>query len=840
MGALTWARRMYPTTPSYLNLSDWTTANISNKVNSYYSVSAWTIGNSPVSGNFTKNSGTIRWNISANFRVDLICEAQSSYSDRYRLSYKVYCNNTLLDQFTGRVVMNTWPVGIGFVYSEADQKAYFVCMVRENSSGNGLYVFYISSNNYASTLYPYVKAAIDVQEPDWHAVNSVSGELGTFEFSKIAQDHINGGNAVTTSNPTYIERFISQTELLSMVSNLPFNTNTIVIYSGAHAPYQPGNYLRLTKSHYQTLPDSIYLAFTNEGVGFFSYEFIPVTGHKYYLSFLIDRNNHYGLLSIIDYAVNPISISYNNIVMSTTEMTSMYRWLLESDDSVTPEINKEEEPAGVNPWVPDDVDPLTAPTISAIDTGFTSMFQVTKTQLQDLSDFLWSDNFVDNVAKFFNDPREIIVGIAIMPVAPDVGTAMTIQAGGISTGIQGNPLTSQYKLMEDIGSVYIQKAKGNFLDYPPYTKCTVHLPFCGEHTLDVNDIMGKTLTLSYLFDFLSGSVVASIKVDGSTNYFFGGSCGMQVPSSSEDFGRMYSSILSAGATLGTALATVATGGMTAPLAIGAGAAMANNGMNMTPDVQHTSGSGSINGMLGNQSAYITMEIPNEKLAAHQNKFSGKMSLITSKIKNCTGYIKCFKVHTDGIKATLDERKEITSYMMNGFRRETGSTLPDLTPVTSGDTVILFMKCTSEEDVMGKTWEQTTLKLEGKMIYNQNILTPEFTIKGDISAYNYAYIPLFSRYYYIKSIVALSADAMGVKFQVDALQSFKAQIDECEVILERQETKSNSHMNDPEYWTVQDKQIIPKYFRTSGGNKVKFDRNNNVFVLTIAGSNARTP
>ena len=179
-------------------------------------------------------------------------------------------------------------------------------------------------------------------------------------------------------------------------------------------------------------------------------------------------------------------------------------------------------------------------------------------------------------------------------------------------------------------------------------------------------------------------------------------------------------------------------------------------------------------------------------------------------------------------------------MMNGFRRETGSSLPDLTPVTSGDTVILFMKCTSEEDVMGKTWEQNTLKLEGKMVYNQNILTPEFTIKGDISAYNYAYIPLFNRYYYIKSIVALSADAMGVKFQVDALQSFKAQIDECEVILERQETKSNSRMNDPEYWTVQDKQIIPKYFRTSGGNKVKFDRNNNVFILTIAGSNARTP
>lgn len=674
--------------------------------------------------------------------------------------------------------------------------------------------------------------------PNWYAVNSISGELGTFEFSKIAYDHINSGNATTTSDPTYIERFITSTELTQMVKNIPigYNPGEIVIYSGSHPPYQPGNYMRLIHD----TASSCTVVFFNSGVEFLRKTISFVTEHKYYLSFIIDRDRLLGAMSIIDVSENPLSISYNQSVLAFEASASMYAWLLESDDSITPEINEETPNNGVDPWIPDDIDPLTTPNISAIDTGFTSMFQVTKTELQNLSDFLWSDSFVDNVAKFFNDPREIIVGIAIMPVAPEVGSAMTIQAGGISTGIQGNPLTSQYKLMEDIGSVYIQKAKGNFLDYPPYTKCTVHLPFCGEHTLDVNDIMGKTLTLSYLFDFLSGSVVAAIKVDGSTNYFFGGSCGMQVPSSSEDFGRMYSSILSAGATLGTALATVATGGMTAPLAIGAGAAMANNGMNMTPEVQHTSGSGSINGMLGNQSAYITIEIPNEKLAAHQNKFSGKMSLITSKITNCSGYIKCFKVHTDGIKATLDERKEITSYMMNGFRRETGSSLPDITPVTTGNTVILFMKCTSEEDVMGKTWEQTTLKLEGKMVYNQNILTPEFTIKGDISAYNYAYIPLFNRYYYIKSIVALSADAMSVKFQVDALQSFKAQIDECEVILERQETKTNSRMNDPEYWTVQDKQIIPKYFRTSGGNKVKFDRNNNVFILTIAGSNARTP
>lgn len=833
MATFRWANLSYPYRASTV---DYTPTSFSQFQGHSGAISGWHIGNDPLAITYDyQHAFSASYTPTTGLTVSMTMTPDGTRNWRV---YSLEIDGTIVWTSTNQSTSIGWMTDVGFYMDTTNQKAYLAVIDRQSNTSN--YVIRSlginESASWAGALYNKLLAAEQQQTPDWHAVNSVSGELGTFEFSKIAQDHINGGNAVTTNDPEYIERFIESTQVAQLAANIPADGERIVMYSGTHSPYQPGNYLKLSKigtTYYS-------LQFYNEGVNFYTQIITPVAGHKYYLSFLIDRNNHYGKLSIIDYSVNPITITYNAYTMTVTQMTSMYRWLLESDDSVTPEINEDEPGGGVDPWVPDDIDPLTAPSISAIDTGFTSMFQVTKAQLQDLSDFLWTDNFVENIVKFFNDPREIIVGIAIMPVAPEVGSAMTIQAGGISTGIQGNPLTSQYKLMEDIGSVYIQKAKGNFLDYPPYTKCTVHLPFCGEHTLDVNDIMGKTLSLSYLFDFLSGSVVAAIKVDGSTNYFFGGSCGMQVPSSSEDFGRMYSSILSAGATLGTALATVATGGMTAPLAIGAGAAMANNGMNMTPEVQHTSGSGSINGMLGSQSAYITMEIPNEKLAAHQNKFSGKMSLITSKIKNCSGYIKCFKVHTDGIKATLDERKEITSYMMNGFRRETGSTLPDLTPVTSGDTVILFMKCTSEEDVMGKTWEQSTLKLEGKMIYNQNILTPEFTIKGDISAYNYAYIPLFNRYYYIKSIVALSADAMGVKFQVDALQSFKAQIDECEVILERQETKSNSRMNDPEYWTVQDKQIIPKYFRTSGGNKVKFDRNNNVFILTIAGSNARTP
>lgn len=788
------------------------------------------LGNTPLSGVTPASGFPLRWDILPNFYITMVTQSGTTrrlavFGDGSQLFYL----DILID--------SSRTFYIGFTIDIANQKAN---ITNGYVAGGTTRLYWIGATSLSSTqmsaLYPYVKAAMEIIVPEWKALSSISGKSGHFELSKIAQAYINEGNAVNNGTNTNIERYVEQTNIFKLAQSIDLDTDVPVI------KLSESDYMTIRK-HYNTSPQSFtytvkFFYAGSQIYGDFPFVATDYDTNEWYLSFIYDDTNEIALPSIIYKTNNPVVVKYNQVQATQINMKEFYRWIMMH---TTPDnINDEDPGTDPSPIVPDIIDGITVPNIGAIETGFTSIYQIGKTELQDLSAFLWSSDFVENVSKFFNDPREIIVGLSIMPVAPSVGTSKTIKAGGISTGVAGNPLTSQYKVLEDFASIPIPKTKGNFLDYPPYTKIIAHLPFVGEHSLDVNDVMGKTLSLTYIFDFLSGSVVACIKVDGSAHYFFGGSCAMQIPTSSEDFGRMYSSVLSAGATLGASLATMATGGLTAPLAIGAGAAMANNGMNMSPDVQHTSGSGSINGMLGSQSAYITIEMPKEKLADNQNKFSGKMSLINSKIKNCSGYIKCFKVHTDGIKATLDERKEITSYMMNGFRRETGSSLPDLTPVTSGDTVILFMKCTSEEDVMGKTWDVTTLKLEGKMVYNQNILTPEFTIKGDISAYNYAYIPLFNRYYYIKSIVALSADAMGVKFQVDALQSFKTQIDECDVILERQETKSNSLMNDPEYWTLQSKDIIPKYFRYSNGEKCVFDRNDNVYILTIAGSDVRTP
>ena len=524
-----------------------------------------------------------------------------------------------------------------------------------------------------------------------------------------------------------------------------------------------------------------------------------------------------------------------------TEMHNIWLFIhSHTNEEDNPEIN--EGNPGTDPTYQPDiaVTGITKPGYGALDTGFTSMFRMSDTQLKQLSNFLWSSSFIDVVKKFFNDPREIIVGLSIMPVIPDTGSSTEVRAGGISTGVYGLPLTDQYKF-DTYGYARVKAEKGNFLDYSPFTKVTAHLPFVGEHSLDVNDVVGKALTLKYIFDFLTGSCVAEIDVDGNPRYFFGGACGIQIPTSSEDFGRMYSSILSAGATLGGTLSTIATGGLTAPLTFGAASSMLANGMNSSPTVQFSSGSGSVNGMIGCKTAFLVIEKPIEKIVGDQQKFLGRPSFTKRTLSACSGYTKCMQVHLDHIPCTATERAEIERQLLNGVRIGThGSDTPEYTPTTATDHGLIFLKCLSDMDVIGKKWdEEDILTIEGKLMFEQSFLSPKFIIEGTIiSEYNYCYIPDFKRFYYITEQIARTGALTEIHMQVDSLQSWKTEILAADAVIERSAKDGNVNMyfSDNMYWTQANKEVKTVPFTTAldGGDELVFEIPEDNYILTIAG------
>lgn len=662
----------------------------------------------------------------------------------------------------------------------------------------------------------------------WSSVPAISGKNGILSLSTADNSYHTGSDV--SNIPLSDVSLTEPSKLSSLGANLPVGGTIDAIYAGSI------DHINVTRTSLLRIDLDIILA----GQSIFTGSFLPSD----YLGFLIDEENEVAVMvGYRPHVEADILTGYDERVYTATaeEMNAIYRFLHPHIDGEDPETNEPEE--GTDPdFQPDiGVTGITKPSYGAIDTGFTKMYRVSDTQLKALAGYLWTSDFVTNVKKFFSDPREIIVGLAIMPVIPETGTSETISAGGISTGISGLPLTDQYKFnTEDTtGYAEVKAEKGNFLDYNPYTKVTAHLPFVGSHSLDVNDVMGKNLTLKYIFDFLTGSCVAEIDVNGKPRYFFGGSCGIQVPTSSEDFSRMYSGIISAGASIGTLMSSIAGGGLTAPLAIGTAANLLTNAMNSSPTVEYTSGSGSTNGMIGCKTAFITVEKPIEKVAGEQSKFAGKPSYIKRKLKSCTGYTKCFSVHLDNVPCTGQERSELERLLTAGVRIGTsGNATPSYTPSEPGMHGIIFMKLYSDMDVIGKTWNNTTELIEGKLMFDQSMLKPKFIVNGNFSAYNYAYIPEFDRFYFIMEQSIKTGAMTEIDMQVDVLQSFKEQLvgenSDVDVIIERQQSLNNAYFADGMYWTQTNKEVKTYPFTFANGNEMKFDIPSDNFILTIAG------
>lgn len=676
----------------------------------------------------------------------------------------------------------------------------------------------------------------------WSSVPSISGKNGILSFTALKNNLITG-DAQTGLTSEDFTQIIDSTKISALSTNIPVGSEQPVIYAGQVDYMSIKAVTNATKK----------LTFH---VGINTYDFnVLAANFNAWLCFIIDEEQEVAKAVLAKQYIDGTAIRYNFTPNEMTDDEMHLLWLFlhghSGQDDYTPEDINDSIPDGnsIQPFQDTEIEGLTAMTKSAINTGFTTMYKVTEEELQGLSAFLWSDNFLNNVKKFFNDPREIIVGIAIMPISPDTEeTSSHIGAGGIDTNVLGYKLTSQFKI-ENYGEIEItdKSFTRKFLNFPPFTKITAHLPFVGEHSLDVNDVMGHKLTLKYAFDFLSGSCVAEIDKDGKPRYFFGGSCGIQIPTSSEDFGRMYSGILSAGATLGSTLATIATGGLSAPLMLTAGANMISNGVNMTPNVNYSSGSGSINGMLSAQTAFLVVETPIDKIADKQASFVGKPSLIKKLLSDCSGFIKCYSVHLDNINCLVPEREEIEKALSAGVRIESGSSTPSYTPTAAGDFGLIFLKLESDFNVIGKSWSQATgdiNTIEGKIVFDKDILNPTFLIDGDITGYNYCYIPAFNRFYYISLITAKSSTLYEVKFNVDVLQSHSTAILSNYVVLERAEEEYNTYFNDNMVWTQQNKKVavVPFLDTRTGkeGEQLKFARTDNSYILTIAGAAPVTP
>ena len=88
--------------------------------------------------------------------------------------------------------------------------------------------------------------------------------------------------------------------------------------------------------------------------------------------------------------------------------------------------------------------------------------------------------------------------------------------------------------------------------------------------------------------------------------------------------------------------------------------------------------------------------------------------------------------------------------------------------------ILLYKTTNANNDLNKTISDK-VELVGALRDASSVIAPSILIQSNPIGYNYAYIPEFGRYYYIKNITAFRKGAYIVDLKCDVLMSFREEI-----------------------------------------------------------------
>ena len=310
----------------------------------------------------------------------------------------------------------------------------------------------------------------------------------------------------------------------------------------------------------------------------------------------------------------------------------------------------------------DDIDIPGLPSISAVSTGFITLFNPTLNQLRDLSSFMWGSLFdVTTWKKLYADPMDCILGLSIVPVAIPSGTSKEVKVGNLGTGITMTTAAQQY-IEVDCGSLNVNEYWGAYLDYSPYTKAEIYLPYIGTHPVDIDDIMGKTVAIKYHVDILSGACTAYIKCGGSVLYEFIGQCSSSIPVSANDFTNVVNGVISIAGAIGS---MVASGGAAAPMVAGATTIASAAVNNMKPTVEKSGSMSGTGGMLAVQKPYIILTRPRQALPTSQNSFMGYPAFKTVFLKEVSGYTEVESIHLDNVSGTDEEINEILDLLQKG-------------------------------------------------------------------------------------------------------------------------------------------------------------------------------
>ena len=171
---------------------------------------------------------------------------------------------------------------------------------------------------------------------------------------------------------------------------------------------------------------------------------------------------------------------------------------------------------------------------------FHRTYVMNKSQCQNLSNYLWNPDpttfleIIEDLKLVGDNVMNSIVSMVMFPFEiPNGGEAFPIRIGRRTTTVFGRTLDTT-NLVFEMGTCYCYPTFRNFLDYEPYTKAWLYIPFCGLFAIPLQQFMNKYIDVKLAVDLLTGAGLAIVYADGIPIVYKNCKIGMQIPVTGAD------------------------------------------------------------------------------------------------------------------------------------------------------------------------------------------------------------------------------------------------------------------------------------------------------------------
>lgn len=310
---------------------------------------------------------------------------------------------------------------------------------------------------------------------------------------------------------------------------------------------------------------------------------------------------------------------------------------------------------------------------SAVGSGFINAYDITEGNLANLGKVLYHPNFLTGIANFFINPLDAVVSLNVFPYTPHIGSSEYVKllkyfckSEYFGVDVTAAPLTKQFRTV-DMGTVYIPEEWNSFLDYDA-TSASLYLPFIGEVSLDISEIMGGSVSVQYTIDFFTGMCVANVScargfnldegfhVNSNAVHSYQGNCAINIPLSATDYGSLVGSLI------GAASAGLSTG------IAGAVGSLVSSGVSggFKPTVTTKGSIGANAGFCGVLYPYIIITRPITAIPENYQTVHGFPSYVKNTLGEYQDLCVCYDIDLTNINgATENELNEIRQLCREG-------------------------------------------------------------------------------------------------------------------------------------------------------------------------------